>query len=82
LYTESVFFGWYWLVFLGIYHMKANRKLGRYQNVRGNPLIPQKEDNGPHFTQKGGDGPLFEEPSSPFEGEKLGTIQKGGNDTN
>jgi len=28
--TESVFFGWYWSVFLGIYHTDTEGKVGRY----------------------------------------------------
>jgi hypothetical protein len=30
LYTKSVFFGWYWSVFLGNYHTNTERKLGQY----------------------------------------------------
>jgi hypothetical protein len=34
LYTESVFFGWYRLVFLGNYHTDTKGKLGRYFQYR------------------------------------------------
>ena len=28
--NESIFFGWYWSVFLGIYHTNTEGKLGQY----------------------------------------------------
>jgi hypothetical protein len=74
LYTKLVFFGQYWLVFLGIYHTDTNGTLGRYQNVAGNPFFLERGAMGPFFPQKGGNDPLFEEPSPLFEG-------KGRNDT-
>ncbi len=34
LYTKSVFFGWYRLVFLGNYHTDTEGKLGQYFQYR------------------------------------------------
>jgi len=54
LYTESVFFGRYWSVFLGIYHTDTKGKLGqyfRYQKIGG---IPSKNLREPPFTQEWG----------------------------
>jgi hypothetical protein len=52
--TESVFFGRYRSVFLGIYHTDTEGKLGqyfRYQNFGGSPSKNWRE---PPFSQEGG----------------------------
>ena len=54
LLTESVFFGRYRSVFLGIYHTDTEGKLGqyfRYQNFGGSPSKNWRE---PPFSYKGG----------------------------
>jgi len=60
LYTESVFFGRYRSVFLGIYHTDTEGKLGQYfpyQKIGGSPTNNWRE---PPFSQEGGGlGPLF-----------------------
>ena len=54
LLTESVFFGRYRSVFLGIYHTDTEGKLGqyfRYQKIGGSPSKNWRE---PPFSQEGG----------------------------
>jgi hypothetical protein len=71
LYTNLVCLVDIQLVFLGIYQTDTGGKLGRYILVL---LFWRK----PFFPQKGGHGPLFEEPSHHFEGKKgfLPTLKK------
>jgi hypothetical protein len=70
LYTESVFFGRYRSVFLGIYHTDTKGKLGRYiryQNFGGSLSKKWRE---PPFSYKGGPRPPFCTLRPPFEEKK------------
>ncbi len=52
LYIKSVFSGWYWSVFLGIYHTDTKGNLGRYISVSffwREPLFPSKRGQWPPF---------------------------------
>ncbi len=54
---ESVFSGWYWLVFLGIYHTNTEGNLGWYILVSffwREPLFPSKRGHWPPFRGKKG----------------------------
>jgi hypothetical protein len=70
LLTESVFFGRYWSVFIGIYHTDTEGKLGqyfRYQNFGGSPSKNWRE---PPFSQEGGASAPFCTLHPPFEEKK------------
>jgi len=70
LYTESVFFGPYRSVFLGIYHTDTEGKLGqyfRYQKIGGSP---SKNWRDPLFPKKGGPRPPLCTLRPPFEEKK------------
>jgi hypothetical protein len=52
LYIELVFSGWYWLVFLGIYHTNTKGNLGQYILVSlfwQEPVFPSKRGHRPPF---------------------------------
>ena len=72
--TESVFFGRYRSVFLGIYHTDTGGKLGRY-------ISASKRGQLPLFPEKGGNAPLLEEPNLPFQEKRGERYKTGGNDT-
>ena len=59
MYPESVFFGRYQSVFLGIYHTDTEGKLGQYlvSKFWREPL--KKLAGAPFFLRRGGLGPLF-----------------------
>ncbi len=67
LYTESVFSGRYWSVFLGIYHIDTERNLGRYISVwfflAGNPISLKKGAMAPFFRKKGAPAPFLIQPA-------------------
>jgi hypothetical protein len=74
LYTESVFFGRYWSVFLGIYHTDTDGKLGRYISVSKREQLP------PFFLKRGAMAPFLMS-SAPFEEKRGEPCKKGGNDS-
>ena len=52
--NESIFFGWYRSVFLGIYHTDTEGKLGQYFRYQIFGGSPSKNWQEPPFSQEGG----------------------------
>ncbi len=71
LLTESVFFGRYQSVFLGIYHTHTNGKLGRYILVSKRGQLP------PFFHKRGAMGPFLRS-TAPLSRKKEGNDTKQG----
>jgi hypothetical protein len=68
--NESVFFGWYWSVFLGIYHTDTEGKLGQYFRYQKFGGSPSKIGGSPLFPKKGGPRPPLCTLCPPFEEKK------------
>ncbi len=70
LYIESVFSGWYWLVFLGVYHTDTEGNLGRYILVyiflAGTPFSTQNKALAPFLRKKGAPAPFLIQPAPPL----------------